>query len=346
MYITYFHWAKHNSPGIGRGFRPLIDNIGKIATVQEYYVPYSGSLPWNMLRNILFVRRHRNKKGINHITGDIHYCILGLLGCKSVLTIHDDYAIVMARRGWWDKVCKWIFWIYLPVKFADRVLCISEATKNKIDRLVRNSKTEVLSNHTVDTEFKYVPKNFNRECPVVLQVGTNKQKNIETTLKAIAGMKCKLRVVKKMLPEQQALAQSLNIDYTNVFDISDQQIVEEYLNADIVAFPSLFEGFGLPILEGQAIGRVVITTNDEPMRSVAGGGAVLLNDPTDVEEYRNALKLVIEDDEFRDNVIKQGLENAKQYSIEIVVNKFCQYYENIYAKHNNTFIASYRKLVC
>ncbi|MDR2410501.1 MAG: glycosyltransferase, partial [Bacteroidales bacterium] len=147
--VTYFHWAKNNGPGIGRGFHPLIDKMKTVATVQEYYVPYNGSLPWNLIRNIRFVYKHRNKTGINHVTGDIHYCILGLIGCKSVLTIHDDYAIVKAHRGISDRIFKWIFWMYLPIKLAGKVVCISETTKNKIDSLVKNNKTKVLCHHSV-----------------------------------------------------------------------------------------------------------------------------------------------------------------------------------------------------
>jgi len=329
MQITYFHWSSHNAPSIVRSFRPLIDKLKRTENVQEFRVPYNGSLPWNMWRNIVFVHKHRNAHGINHITGDIHYCILGLIGCKSVLTIHDDAAMQTAKRGWWEKLIKWFFWIYLPIKLADRVLCISKETKRRIDRLVRNGKTQVLFNHTVDSEFKYIPKEFNSDCPLLLQIGASPRKNLETTLKVLEELKCKLRVVKKMTPTQHAMAQFLGIDYCNVYDISDKQIVEEYINADIVLFPSLFEGFGLPIIEGQATGRAVITTNEEPMVSVAGGTAVLLNNPTDVQEYRNALFRLINDDAFREQSISGGLENTKKYTVNNVAQNFLHLYSSI-----------------
>jgi glycosyltransferase involved in cell wall biosynthesis len=331
--ITYFHWAKNSGVSITRNIRPLIDKMNALAIVNEYYVPYSGSLPWNLIRNIYFVYKHRNRNGINHISGDIHYCVLGLLGCKSVLTIHDDYAIVKARRGILDKIFKWIFWLYLPIKLANKVVCISEATKIRIDKLVKNNKTKVLCHHSVDTEFKYVPRVFNADCPTILQIGATPQKNLETTLKALAGIKCKLRVVKKMTPEQHILAQSLKIDYTNVYDLSDSEIVNEYVNADIVVFPSLYEGFGVPIIEGQAVGRVVITSNIAPMNSVAGGVAVLLNDPLDVEEYRNAILYTIQDSSFREKIIEDGLKNAKKHTIEEIVKRYCDLY-NDYDKNN------------
>jgi glycosyltransferase involved in cell wall biosynthesis len=326
MNVTYFHWSKNNGPSIGRSFRPLIDKMKTIARVQEYYIPYNGSLPWNIMRNIFFVYKHRNKTGINHITGDIHYCVLGLIGCKSVLTIHDDYAIVAAHKGIFDKIYKRVFWLYLPIKLAEKVICISESTKNKIDKLIKNNKTKVLCHHSVDMEFKYVPKLFNIDCPTILQIGTTPQKNLETTLKALAGIKCKLRIVKKMTPKQHILAQSLKIDYVNVYDLSDAEIVDEYINSDIVAFPSLFEGLGIPIIDGQATGRVVITSNIEPMNLVSGKAAVLLNNPLDIQEYRNAVIQVIQDDSFRKKIVFAGLENAKKYTAESAMKKYLSLY--------------------
>jgi glycosyltransferase involved in cell wall biosynthesis len=302
----------------------------EVATVQEYYVPYNGALPWNLIRNIIFVYKHRNKKGINHITGDIHYCILGLMGCKSVLTIHDDYAIVKARRGIFDKIYKWIFWLYLPITFAGKVVCISDATKKKIDQLVRNNKTIVFSHHTVDEEFKFVSKKFNEQCPTILQIGTDLQKNLETTLKARAGIKCKLRVVKIMTQEQQLLAQSLHIDYTNVYNLPDEEIVNEYENADIVVFPSLYEGFGIPIIEGQTTGRIVVTSDREPMNEVSGHAAILLKNPLDVEEYRAAIMEIIHDSSFREKIILAGLENSKKYSIEASMKRCLDLYNEFY----------------
>jgi glycosyltransferase involved in cell wall biosynthesis len=245
------------------------------------------------------------------------------------LTIHDDYAFVKAHRGIFDRIFKWIFWLYLPIKLANKVMCISESTKTKIDKLVKNNKTEVLCHHSVDAEFKYDAKVFNTDCPTVLQVGTAPQKNLETTLKALAGIKCRLRVVKKMTSEQHILAQSLKIDYTNVYDLSDNEIVNEYINSDIVVFPSLYEGLGLPIVEGQATGRVVVTSNIEPMNLVSGKAAVLLNNPLNVQEYRDAIIQIIQDISFREKVIFDGLENAKKYTVESATKQYLNVYKKL-----------------
>jgi glycosyltransferase involved in cell wall biosynthesis len=328
MKIIYFHWNKNNGPSIVKSFRPLIDKIKETETVEEYTMPHQGASPLKIFKNIIFIYKHRSKQGINHITGDIHYGVLGLIGCKSVLTIHDDYAMITATKGVLDKFYKWLFWYYLPIKFAEKVICISENTKQKIDKLVKNKKTEVLTHHTFD-RFKYVPKVFNTDYPVILQIGTNFQKNLETTIKALAGLKCKLRVVKKMNEQQHQSAQIAGIDYSNVFDLSDEEIINEYKNADIVVFPSTFEGLGMPILEGQATGRVTITSNIPPMNIVAGKGTLLLSNPFDEQEYKNVILKVINDEKLRQTLINEGLKNAQKYSISEVVNKYLKVYNDL-----------------
>ncbi len=101
---------------------------------------------------------------------------------------------------------------------------------------------------------------------------------------------------------------------------------KEYEQADIIAFPSIYEGMGIPIMEGQACGKIVITTNAMPMSWVAGDGAVLLNNPLDVNEYRKALERVINDDEYRNSVISKGIKNAKRFTCEEGVKRYEQLY--------------------
>ena len=77
-----------------------------------------------------------------------------------------------------------------------------------------------------------------------------------------------------------------SIRYVYKCDLSNQEILDEYMNCDIVSFPSLYEGFGMPIIEGQAVGRVVFTSDLEPMKEIAGDAALLV-DPYSIESIRN-----------------------------------------------------------
>lgn len=321
MEFVFFHRATCCGHSITRSFTPLIAELKKRYPVREYNVPYAGAHPLNVLRNILFVRKHRSKTGVNHVTGDIHYCILGLMGVQSILTVHDDYAIIKAPNVW-NRIYKWIFWIYLPIKLADRTDCITEETYRKVRRYVHSRKMGVFTPHAVDVGYHFFPHQLDKSCPRILQIGTDPQKNLESTIRMLAGQKCHLRVVREMTPAQHKLARALNVNYSNVYNLTDEEMLQEYEKADIVVFPSIYEGFGMPIMEAQAIGRAVITTRRAPMDWVAGKDAALLDNPLDIQEYRTLFERLVRDDNYRAQVIVAGLENVKRFRPEMVVERY------------------------
>lgn len=88
--ITFFHRNPRCGFSIYKVFKTIEDElILQNQDIKEYFMPSQFSMPWDIIRNSLFTFKHRNIKGINHISGHIHDVILGLIGCKTVLTIHD-----------------------------------------------------------------------------------------------------------------------------------------------------------------------------------------------------------------------------------------------------------------
>ena len=335
MEIVFFH--RNGSLGavsIQVSFHPIIEEMKKKNDVRVYTMPYYGSNPIHLLKNILFIRKHSSLHGINHITGDIHYGILGLIGRKSVLTIHDDYAIREARRGVLDKMYKWFFWIYLPIRLAKAPVCITPSTLKNIKKYYNSNKLLVFTHHSVPKILFPCNKPFNKKCPRILQIGTSYQKNLETTMKALSLVKCELIVLKEMSDEQKLMAKELGLNYSNRYNLPYEEVVAEYNKADIVVFPSLFEGLGVPIFEGQAAGKPVITTNKEPMNWVAGDGALLLRDPQNVEEYRHGLQKIIYDDDYRATLVRKGLLNAKRFSVDNAVDGYLRIYHEILNDRN------------
>ncbi len=124
------------------------------------------------------------------------------------------------------------------------------------------------------------------------------------------------------------LLQQSNVEYSNVFNLSNKEVVKEYENCDIVNFPSLFEGFGMPIIEGQAVGRPVLTSNILPMKSVAGEGAVLVN-PESVESIKNGYIKIITNENFRNNLVNKGVLNVKRFQLNTVTDLYLDLYKNL-----------------
>ncbi|WP_036614772.1 glycosyltransferase, partial [Parabacteroides distasonis] len=115
---------------------------------------------------------------------------------------------------------------------------------------------------------------------------------------------------------------------SNEFDLTDEAVLKEYQNCDIVNFVSLFEGFGMPIIEAQALGRIVITSNISPMKEIAGDGAVIV-DPYDICAIRDSYIRVINDYDFRNLVLEKGLINACKYRSYNIANKYIDLYRSL-----------------
>ncbi|HKN87930.1 MAG TPA: glycosyltransferase family 1 protein, partial [Nitrospiraceae bacterium] len=86
-----------------------------------------------------------------------------------------------------------------------------------------------------------------------------------------------------------------------------------YSNADVFAFPSLYEGFGMPVLEAMACGTPVITSKTTSLPEVAGDAAVLVN-PEDAEELADAILRVLDDASLHSQLRARGVERAKQFT--------------------------------
>lgn len=324
--ITYFH--RHPTCGfsIYKVFKTIKTKIPKSEQVEEVFMPSPHSMPWDIIRNSIYTFKHRNKKGINHISGHIHDVILGLIGYKTVLTVHDLVFIDNVSNPL-KRFYKWFFWLYLPIKLSDKVTCISNKTKREILNHIKTDKLQVIYN-PIDPSFIYVPKVFNADKPRILHIGTFWNKNLNRTIQALKGIPCHLRIVGKIEEETQRLLADYNIDYSVVSDLSDEEIRQEYIQCDIVNFPSIYEGFGMPVIEGQQTGRVVITSRIEPLIEIAGDAVQYVN-PKNVESIHQAYLKVISQPFLRDKLIREGLLNVKRFNADVIVKQYLELYHNL-----------------
>ena len=127
--------------------------------------------------------------------------------------------------------------------------------------------------------------------------------------------------------------QKKKIYFKNYINISDKKIKNLYEKNDILLMASYYEGFGMPIIEAQASGMVVVTSNKEPMRSVAGGSALLVN-PKNINDIRNKVKKVCQNKILFKKLINQGFQNAQKYNSRLIVKKYNDLYIKLLNKNN------------
>lgn len=307
----------------------MIRKVAESNEVETYDMPYPRFNLQAIVGNLWFTFRHRDRKGINHLTGGCHYILLALLGCKTVLTVHD--------LGFYDhkmnplkKRLLYYLQIYLPIKYATKVIAITEKTRQEINSIIPFKREILVARHHSVDQFTYAPKEMDKGHLRLLAVGTEPHKNLETVIRAAAHIpNCSLMVLKKMKPEQRQLCEELKVAFENKYNVPKEEVLQAYRDADIVCFPTSYEGFGAITVEGQRTGRPVITTDEEPMRSVAGGGAVLLKNPKDDRELLAAIRKIVDDDEFRENLVAKGYRNSLLYSLDNCVKEHLDIYQSI-----------------
>lgn len=319
MRVTFLNRARGEFWSIEELFRIIAAALPTTVTTRTESVPCSGAGFRALLRNVLWSSQISDAD-IVHVTGDIHYAVIGMWRVPSVLTIHD-LRFIENQTGL-RRFLFWLLWLYLPCKRATHVTVISEFTKRRLQAHVRmaTNKLHVIPD-CVDPSFVSTPKPALSEPPVVLHVGTTPNKNLERLIAACNGLNLELWILGRLTAEQKALLSESSIRVREHFDLTREEVLSLYQQCDMVSFVSLYEGFGLPILEAQAVGRPVITSNIAPLNEVAGNGALCVV-PQDVAEIHQALRSLLENESLRSNLVQKGFENVRNYSAQAVAQQF------------------------
>lgn len=288
--------------------------------VERWYKPLSN------IKAIFAIRKL--KADIYHITGDCYFLSLFLPWRKTIMTVHDIGMYKNHSKTLKKRLFALLSFI-LPFKLLKVSTAISELTKNDLVNIlkVNKGKIKVIPNPLV-LPIKYNPREFNIKKPNILQIGTGEHKNLIGLIEGIKDVACHLEIIGKPSNYLIGMMQDYNISYRISSGLSMEEVVQKYIECDILYFASLSEGFGLPILEAQATGRPVITSNTEPTASVSGGSALLVN-PNDYISIRNAVLKICEDGDLRTELIDKGLSNIEKYNLKSISDQYLSLYKSI-----------------
>lgn len=267
---------------------------------------------------------------ILHITGDIHFAALGVPKWKRnrpklILTIHD-----LGLLEEFNGVKKWLLrklWVHWPLRNVDHIIAVSITTKTAVLREApwfAKSNVSIIPT-VVPQHFEPRPTLPANSKPVALHIGVASNKNLERHAKSLLDLDIQLRIIGEPNHQQLEMLHSKEIDFSCASQLSNEEMQSEYANADFLLFTSTLEGFGMPIIEANMVGVPVITSDLEPMKSVAGEAAILC-DPFDASNIRSAIQRIIADKPLQERLIQNGFENAKRFSPE----KSAQLHQELY----------------
>lgn len=279
----------------------------------------------NRVKNIIGAYRQQGQ--VNHVTGDIHYINLLFNRKRSVLTILD--CRIMQSGGKLQRLLfKWL-WLKLPVWKAQRVTTISEASKQDILKYTGCPPTKVsVIPVAVSEMYQPSPKLFNENKPVLLQIGTAPNKNLERLFEAIHPIPCTLVIIGVLDDRHRHSLEKWGIHYENKSNLSPLEMYGEYIRCDLVTFVSTFEGFGMPIIEANRVERPVIAGRNSSMIDVAGKAALLV-DAFSVAEIRQGIERIIADAHLRDQLLEQGKINRERFSATRIANMYYEVYADV-----------------
>lgn len=321
--ILYIERKLSESVSIEKVFRQIAASLSKIKFQTEFeQVPFDNDTI-STFKNLLFYRK--SKADIYHITGHVHYVGLILPKERTVLTIHD-LRILYMRKGFRRYILKKLLFD-LPIAKLKYITAISEETKREIVYHTKCSpeKIRVIQNPLPIRPISEKGESFNTKCPRILQIGTTSNKNLDNLIKALENIECELVIIGRLDSEIRKLLAEKQINFENKINLDDDEIRNEYDKADIVTFCSTYEGFGMPIIEAQAMRTPVVTSNLSPMKEVAGEAAVLV-DPYNVSSIEDGILQIIKDEKLRDDLIEKGINNIKRFEPSFIA----ELYENLY----------------
>jgi len=266
---------------------------------------------------------------------------------KSVVTFHD----IASMREIEIEDAKHSFLYYLYGNFvynsskkANHIIAVSTQTKKELEEKLKiPSKKITIINHGIENKFKVLRKKKNDKLPTIGYLGClTKRKRVHILLRSFKifqssypEINCRLKIygiknVRGLKSEYFNLIElEKKLKIKNVYFrgfVPENKLVDVYNSFDVFVFPTVYEGFGMPILEAQRCGVPVITMKDAKIPEEVKKETIQCEDEEDIAEK---IYILLNDKKFRNKIIKKGLDYSKRFTWENCIDKMIRVYEKI-----------------
>ena len=313
--------------------------VKKILPVPDRNLPFRQMLIDNIYLPYLFKKYRCN---VYHAPAG--YNLPSSNGVKKILTIHDLRSSKITDRSFPQSISS----LRKAAKNSDVCITVSECTKKDIiEHLdINPDKIKIIYNG-VNEEFKpldikvseEIRNRYNIHEKFIFSLGEVPRKNVERLIKAFCKFKYKndfllviggAREYGPWISKYRELINKLKMgDRIRLIGYLPYEDLPLFYNAsEFFVFPSLYEGFGIPILEAMKCGVAVITSNVSALPEI-GRDAVLYVDPYSEEDIARQMERLIEDKELKDTLVKKGIDRAKEFSWKKMAIETLKIYEEV-----------------
>ncbi len=277
-----------------------------------------------------------------------------LASARTVVTIHDLIPLVLPIYRGSALVRLYTRLVAWGARRAAAIITDSHSSRNDILRLLKVSPNTVHVIYLgVDSTFK--PVTDSRELQrvrgkyglpeeyILYLGGFDQRKNLATLLAAYSSLDERLTARTPLViagrlparhsdffPDPRSMAENANLEHRLAFIgwVPEQDKPALYSGAALFLFPSLYEGFGLPVLEAMSCGTAVVASNAASLPETTGDAAVLVQ-PQDVEALAGAMAELLKDVSKRNELAERGLERAQLFSWDQTISQTVTVYESI-----------------
>jgi glycosyltransferase involved in cell wall biosynthesis len=325
----------HNLSGVGVYSHEMLYGLTQAHPQEEFqfcyrphrFLPsYREALPGNAVRRLL----------VGTPPGDIFHALNQRVDTKArrtVCTFHDlfvmtsEYSSPEFRARFSEQARQ-------AAALSDVIIAVSQFTASQVESLLGVSAKRIrVIHHGVRPP---APSNSQREDLILFVGAIQKRKNVARLVKAFERLPKSWRLALAGAPNGYGAAEELQAveasprrsDIDVLGYVSAETLASLYARARIFAFPSLDEGFGMPVLEAMSSGVPVVTSTCSALPEVAGDAAILV-DPLDQDAIAEALLRVASDPALSADLVQRGIEHARQFTWQAAVEKTWQVYTEI-----------------
>ncbi len=357
--IAAWHLRDFNV-GLGRYTQNLIESLGRVDQDNEYEIlmpvdssPFTprANIHYHVCRYPVFKRRFWEQMAtvlvgrydLLHFPYDSS---LAVKRGKFIVTIHDVKPLLYPKTSKHLNVSGLVKRLLIPrpLKNIDHIITVSECSrKDIVETLGVPSELVTVIPQGVEHK-KFLPRSEedahdSESLPSVLCVaGSDPTKNIQTLILAFSLLPEAIRICFQLIlvgdvDKQGTLHQLVKqkgieaqTRYSGV--VSDQQLIRYYQQASVFVFPSLYEGFGLPVLEAMACGCPVVCSQTSSLPEVVGDAALMV-DPVDAMAMKDAIQRILTDPALQRRLREAGLQRVKQFSWDQTAMQTASLYDRV-----------------